>query len=148
MPQLAITQQPLASVKVNSAFGLQASIEDAYGNVVTTASNIVRVAFANNPTGATLGGTLSVTASQGVATFSGLTINKVGNGYTLQLSSSGLTGATTNAISVVSKNTNILRISPSTAAGTSGPDLYLAPLVIDSPDFLDGLGLKKHARLI
>ena len=51
------------------------------------------VALANNPTGASLGGTLSVTASQGVATFSGLTINKVGTGYTLQLSSTSLTGA-------------------------------------------------------
>ena len=46
--------------------------------MVTTASNTVSVAFANNPTGATLGGTLSVTASQGVASFSNLTINKIG----------------------------------------------------------------------
>ena len=37
-----------------------------------------------------------------MATFSGLTINKVGSGYTLQLTSSGLTGATTNAITVTS----------------------------------------------
>ena len=57
----------------------------------TSASNTVKVALANNPTGAKLGGTLSVTASKGVATFSGLTINKVGTGYTLQVSSSGLT---------------------------------------------------------
>ena len=68
--QFVITQQPPATVKVSSAFGLQASIEDAYGNVVTTATGTVSVAFANNPTGATLGGTLSVTASQGVASFS------------------------------------------------------------------------------
>ena len=62
--QLVITQQPPASVKVSSRFGLQATIEDQYGNVVTTASNTVSVALANNPTGATLGGTLSVAASQ------------------------------------------------------------------------------------
>ena len=43
---------------------MKASIEDAYGNVVTTASSTVSVAFANNPTGATLGGTLTVTASE------------------------------------------------------------------------------------
>ena len=63
--QLVITQQPPATVKVNSAFALKASIEDAYGNVVTTATSKVSVAFANNPTGATLGGTLTVTASRG-----------------------------------------------------------------------------------
>ena len=84
--QLVITQQPPATVKVSSAFALKASIEDAYGNVVTTASGRVSVAFASNPTGATLGGTLSVTASQGVASFTNLTINKIGSGYTLRVS--------------------------------------------------------------
>ena len=49
------------------------------------------MALDNNPGGAKLGGTLSVKASNGVATFSGLTLNKVGTGYTLQLTSSGLT---------------------------------------------------------
>ena len=34
------------------------------------------MALANNPGGATLGGTLTATASDGVATFSGLTLNK------------------------------------------------------------------------
>ena len=43
---------------------MKASIEDMYGNVVTTASGTVSVAFANNPTGATLGGTPTVTTSQ------------------------------------------------------------------------------------
>jgi streptogramin lyase len=146
--QLVITEQPPASVTVNSAFGLQASIEDAYGNVVTSDTNTVSVALANNPTGAKLGGTLSVSASQGVATFSGLTINKVGSGFTLQVASSGLTGAITSAISVVSKSKAIVGISLPTAAGTSAPNLYLAPLVFDSPDFLDSLGLKKRIRSI
>jgi streptogramin lyase len=143
--QLAITTQPDATVKVNSAFGLQASIEDQYGNVVTTATSTVNVAFANNPTGATLGGTVAVTANQGVATFSGLTINKTGNGYTLQVSSSGLTSATTSAVNVTKTGKDsIIAGTP----GTTAPDPLLAPLVLDSPDFLDCLGLKKHARTI
>ncbi len=105
---------------MNTGFGLQASIEDAYGNVVTSASNTVKVALANNPTGAKLGGTLSVKASKGVATFSGLTLNKVGTGYTLQLSSSGLTGATTSPITVTSTGADIVL---SATAGTSAPEL-------------------------
>ena len=48
------------------------------------------MALDNNPTGAKLGGTLTVAASKGVATFSGLTLNKVGSGYTLQLTNSNL----------------------------------------------------------
>ena len=100
------------------------------------------MAFANNPTGAKLGGTLSVTASHGLATFSGLTINKVGSGYTLQLSSSGLSGAVTDAITV----TKASSISLAATAGTVAPDSLLAPLVLDSPDLWDGPGLKKHTR--
>src|SRR5262249_36552997 len=98
--QLVVTQQPPATVKVSSPLALQASIGDVYGNVVTTASGTVSVAFANNPTGATLGGTLSVTTSQGVASFTNLTINQIGSGYTLGISSSGLTSATSNPINV------------------------------------------------
>jgi hypothetical protein len=128
---------------VNSGFGLQASIEDVYGNVVTTATNTVSVAFANNPTGATLGGTLHVSASQGVATFAGLTISKTGNGYTLQVSSTGLSSATTTAIDVTKNGSSVVLGG---TAGTSTPDPLLAPLVLDSPDFFDSLGLKKRGR--
>ena len=63
--QIVVTQQPPATVKVNTGFGLAAAIEDQYGNVVRTASNTVNVAFASNPTGATLGGTRSVSPTRG-----------------------------------------------------------------------------------
>jgi hypothetical protein len=137
--QLVITQQPPASVKVNTGFGLAVAIEDAYGNVVTSASKTVKVAFVNNPTGAKLGGTASVASSNGVATFSGLTISKVGSGYTLQLTSNGFTSATTNAVTVTSSSSAV-------PAVTGAPDTLLAPLVLDSPDFWDGLPLKKGTR--
>jgi len=143
--QLVITPQPPASVVVNTGFGLQAFIEDAYGNVVASATNTVKVALATNPTGAKLGGTLSVAASKGVATFTGLTLNKVGSGYTLAVSSKGLTGATTNAITV----TSMAAISlPGATAPANAPDPLLAPLVLDSPDLWDGLGPKKRTRPI
>ena len=88
--QVVITQQPPASVTAGSGFGLQATIEDAYGNVETgDNSDVVTAALASNPGGTTLGGTLSVTVSQGVATFSGLTLTKAAAGYTLGVSSTG-----------------------------------------------------------
>jgi virginiamycin B lyase len=142
--QLVITTQPPATVKLNTGFGFQASIEDQYGNVVTTASNTVSVAFANNPTGATLGGTLSVTASQGVAAFSNLTINKTGSGYMLQVSSSGLSSATTNPFNVTRTGHSPSPLAPSSA--TTLPDPSLAPLVLDSADLWDGLPLRKRPR--
>ena len=142
--QLVISQQPPASVVVNSPFGLQATIEDAYGNVVTSAGNTVKVALANNPAGAKLGGTLSVKASQGVAKFSGLTLNKVGTGYTLQLSSSGLTGAVTNAITVT-KTASI--VAPARSAATGSLDSLLMPLALESVDLPGSLVLKKRVHM-
>jgi hypothetical protein len=144
--QLAITQQPPATVQLNKPFALKASIEDAYGNVVTTASSSVSVAFATNPTSATLGGTLTVNASQGVASFTNPTINKIGSGYTLQVSSSGLTSATSNPINVTKNGKTPSTLYP--AAGNMATDLSLAPLVLDSPDLWDGLRFKKRPRSI
>jgi len=146
--KLVITQQPLASVAVNAGFGLTVAIEDRFGNVVTSASNTVKVALANNPTGAKLGGTLSVKASSGLATFSGLTLNKVGTGYTLGVSSSGLTGATSNAITVTAgakaqighTAMGIGAVTP--LSSTMAPDPALVAQVFDSTNLFE-IGLTK-----
>jgi streptogramin lyase len=142
--QLVITQQPPSTVKLSTPFSMQASIEDAYGNVVTSASGAVSVAFANNPTGATLGGTLTVTASGGVASFTTLTINKIGSGYTLLVSSSGLTSATSNPISVSKHGNFPVKLILST--GTNTTNLSLAPLLLDSPDLWYGWRFRKLHR--
>jgi hypothetical protein len=55
---------------------------------------------ANNPGGATLGGTLTVNAVSGTATFSNLTLDKIGTGYTLQATSAGLPNQTSAAFNV------------------------------------------------
>ena len=48
----------------------------------------------------TLSGTTIVTAVNGVATFSDLSIDKAGNGYTLVAAASGLTGATSTTFNI------------------------------------------------
>ena len=120
--QLVITEQPPASVVKSAAFGLQATIEDAYGNVVTSAADTMKVALDNNLGGAKLGGTLSMTSSGGVATFSGLTLNKAGSGYTLEVTSKGLTTAVTSGITVTSNSADVILAPP---AGTGTPDALL-----------------------
>ena len=74
--------------------------EDAQGNIATGFSGNVTVALVSNPGSDTLGGTLSASATGGVATFSNLTLNNVDSGYTLGVSSGGLTSAKSNAITV------------------------------------------------
>jgi hypothetical protein len=98
--QLVIVTAPPVSVAMNASFGLVLAIEDAYGNIVTSANNTVSIALASNPGGAKLSGTTSVKAKNGYVTYTGLSINKRGSGYTLKVTSSGLSGATTNAIQV------------------------------------------------
>ena len=102
----------------------------------------MKVALANNPAGAKLGGTLSVKASQGVAKFSGLTLNKVGSGYTLQLSSSGLTSAITNSITVT-KNASIL--APGPTAEDRVTRFVSRATRAREPGLPGSLVLKKHA---
>jgi hypothetical protein len=101
--QLVVTTQPPqppATVVVATAFGLVVSAEDAQGNVDPTFTKSVTVALGSNPGGSTLGGTLTVSANQGVAAFTGLTLNTVGNGYTLQATAAGVTQAISNAFNV------------------------------------------------
>lgn len=88
---------------VNAVFSpaLQVAVTDTLDNTVTTSSPTVTLAFSNNPSGASLGGTLAVQASNGVATFSDISVNKAGVNYRLAATSTGLTQALSNFFSIV-----------------------------------------------
>ena len=74
------------------------AVEDANGNVETTDNaTTVSLAIGTNPGGGTLTGGSAVTVASGVATFSSLSINQVGTGYTLTASSTPARTATTSA---------------------------------------------------
>jgi hypothetical protein len=92
--QLVITAQPPSMVTLGAAFGLTVTAEDANGNVDTTFTGSVALALASNPGGATLGGITTMNASNGVAAFTGLTLDKAGIGYTIQATSGNLTKET------------------------------------------------------
>ena len=74
-------------------------------NTATGFTGDVVIAIGNDASGvlgpATLGGTLTVAATLGVATFGDLTIDKPGVGYTLVVNATGLTGATSNGFTVI-----------------------------------------------
>ena len=90
--QLAFQQQPTDTVYGSTiAPAVTVRILDANGSTVTESTAQVTLTLA--PSGPTLGGTLTLAAVSGVATFAGLTVNQVG-AYTLGAASTGLTGAT------------------------------------------------------
>ncbi|MGE3524646.1 MAG: Ig-like domain-containing protein, partial [Gemmatimonadales bacterium] len=106
--KLAFIQQPAnGTAGAALAPAVTVAVQDANGNTVTSSTASVTLALGANPGGATLGGTLTVSAVNGIATFSTLTLNRTGQGYTLAASSSGLTGTTSSGFD----------ISPAAAAG-------------------------------
>lgn len=80
---------------------VRVAVRDAFGNLVTDASTSVTMAIGNNPGGATLGGTTTVTTNDGVATFANLTLDRLGSDYTLVADASGLPATTSNAFQVI-----------------------------------------------
>jgi hypothetical protein len=107
--KLAFTQEPSnVTAGAHITPGVQVTIEDGSGNVVSSATDPVTIAIGTNPGGGTLSGTLTVAAAGGVATFSDLSINKAGNGYTLAATSGSLTGATSSPFDVTAGAANKL----------------------------------------
>ena len=84
--QLVVTTPP-ASVTANAPFGLTVAAENGSGIIDTTYTGPVTLVLSGGTSGAVLGGTLTGTAANGVAAFTGLTINTAGTGYTLTASS-------------------------------------------------------------
>src|SRR5689334_11972526 len=80
-PRLVFSTQPssgLAGRPISPPVVVVA--QDGAGHTLSDFTGAVTIALGANPTGATLGGTTSVNASAGVATFSGLTLNRSGAG--------------------------------------------------------------------
>ena len=76
------------------------------GAVITSANGmVITLGIATNPGAGTLGGLVAVPAVNGVATFSTLSINNAGVGYTLQASAIGITSGTSNSFDVIPQST-------------------------------------------
>src|SRR5262249_51080615 len=129
---LVVTQQPPSSVTAGSPFGLTVTAEDGSGNPITSFNGTVTVGLASNPGGTTLGGTLTATASNGVATFSGLSLTKPAIGYTLDVYASGLGGVVSSAITVTpaAPSQLVIQTQPS-ATATAGQPFATQPVVYE-----------------
>ena len=99
--KLAFGQGPtstLQGVAISPAMTVQ--VQDLGGNLVTTDVSSVHLAIGTNPSGGTLSGTSTVAAVAGVATFSNISINLAGVGYTLTATDGGLTPITSAAFTI------------------------------------------------
>jgi hypothetical protein len=105
---------------------VQATIEDALGNPVTTSANVT-VSIFSNPGGGTLSGAATVAAVNGVASFSDLRIDAVASGYRLQASSAGLTSDISQAFSITAGAATQLVFTVAPSDRTAG--LSITPAV-------------------
>ncbi|MDR3742687.1 MAG: hypothetical protein P4L40_27035, partial [Terracidiphilus sp.] len=113
---LAFTQQPTSAASgVSISPAVKVQVNDS--NNIRVASSTASVTIAITPgTPATggpgaLGGTLTQTAVNGVATFSGLSINRDGTGYTLTATSSGVSNGTSSTFNITSGTASALAIT-------------------------------------
>lgn len=90
--QLAFSVDPtFAGPGVAISPAVQVEIQDASGALVKGARDAVTLSIGANPSGGVLYGTTTVNAVGGIATFTGISIDKSGRNYTLAASSGGLT---------------------------------------------------------
>ena len=94
------------------------AVEDASGNIETSDNATqVTLGIGTNPGAGTLSGGAAVTVASGIATFSGLSINNAGTGYTLTASSTPVyTAATSGAFNIT---TSVVTQTPAYVQGAS-----------------------------
>jgi hypothetical protein len=102
--RLAFTVQPATTLPGQPIQpAVKVTALDDLGNPVPTFTGEVTIAIANNGgllVPGTLSGTKTVTLVNGVATFADLSIDQLGNGYTLRATTGGLTAAVSAAFNI------------------------------------------------
>lgn len=109
---------------------IQVRAVDASGAVATGFVGSVTVAIGANPGGATLSGTTSMPATAGVATFTNLSLDKVGTGYTLTATAGGTSGATSAMFNVVPGPSSIAVYVGDNQPGLVGYAVNIRPAVL------------------
>jgi len=116
---------------------VRVAIQNDQGATVPAAANSVSISLSTNPAGATLSGTTTVAAVNGIATFSNLSLDRAAAGYTLMAASAGLAPATSSTFTNVAGPASRLTITTAPpASASSGVPLTPQP----SLQLRDGFG--------
>ncbi len=131
--KLEFVQQPSTVAAGAVLPAVQVRAADAMGRPLTSYTGAVTVALSNNPGGATLGGTLTVNAVGGIATFADLSLNISGSGYSLAATASGfMPGLSADFDITAGAATQLVFVSVPTSveAGTT----ISPPIVVEARD--------------
>jgi hypothetical protein len=129
--QLAFVTQP-TNTTAGSAItpAVVVAARDAQGILVPTFTGNITIALGNNPGSAILSGATTVAAVSGLATFSNLSLDNVGTGYTLLASAASLTGTTSAPFNVVSGTATQLAFTVHPSTTTAGSPITPAVVVL------------------
>src|SRR5207247_1008340 len=118
---VVFTVQPTSTVAgVSITPAIEVTARDANGNTATGFTGNVTLAIGTNAGGGTLAGTATHAAVGGVATFAGLSIDKVGTGYTLTASATGPATGTSAAFNITAGRAAQLVFSGQPSNTTAG----------------------------
>lgn len=130
--KLLFTRQPSGGT-YNTVWATQPQVGlyDAGGNLVTNNPLLVTLTIGADPNNtSTLGGTAGVNVDNtGHASFSGLSIDKVGDGYTLVASAAGLTPVATGPFNISAGAPDHVGFFTQPGSGTGGSALSSQPVV-------------------
>jgi probable HAF family extracellular repeat protein len=129
---VVVPGNPPATVTAGAMFGFVVDAEDQYDNIDPTFGGTETIALSGSP-GVTLHGSSTAAAQSGIATFSGLSIDKAGS-YTIEVTSGSLTPAQTLSITIkpAAPFQLVFSAEPPKSA-TAGAD-FAPPTVIDEED--------------
>ncbi len=98
--KLAFVAQPATAASSVTLPIVTVAVQDAAGTTLSAASNSVALAIGANPGGASLSGGAAASPVAGIASFTGLSLNKAGTGYSFTATSTGLTSAVSGAFNI------------------------------------------------
>ena len=124
--QLLIITGPVSRVAGQLFPSLVIRAVDAFGNTATTFISSITIAIDTNPGSGTLSGTKTISATAGSASFAGLSIDKVGIGYKLVVTATGILPATSDAFDISPGTASALVVISGNAQ--SAPDTTALPL--------------------
>ena len=118
---LAFVTQPPPTVEsgVTLSPPVQVAVQDSSGNTVSGATDAVTVALGENPGAATLTGTTTVGAVNGIATFTDLRVDRPGSGYTLVATAAVFARATSTPFTVFTQHTLAFVTQPPAATAAN-----------------------------
>jgi alpha-tubulin suppressor-like RCC1 family protein len=133
--KLAFITQPTTSVH-HEAFApaITVAVQDANGNTVTSGLHVITLGVLTSMTGDSLIGVKSVTAIDGVATFSNVFMEQLGSGFRLVASAVGLTPAVSALFNVTHGPPARLEFAAQPPALTTPGATFALPITVNILD--------------